>query len=140
MIILDTSVVSELMRLHPAAQVRAWVGARRPGEVGTTAVTVAEIRYWIERLPDGRRKDALLSAATELFARFGDLVRPFDTAAAAWYGRITARRAGLGRPIRGFDAQIAAICRANDAALATRNVKDFGETGVDLIDPWQETG
>jgi toxin FitB len=139
MIILDTNVVSELMRPQPAAQVRAWVGARQPGEVGTTAVTVAEIRYGIERLPDGRRKDTLLSAATELFATFGDLVQPFDTAAAAWYGRITARRDGLGLPIGSFDAQIAAICRTRDAVLATRNVKDFEETGVDLIDPWQET-
>jgi len=138
MIILDTNVVSELMRAEPAAQVRKWILARRPGELGTTAVTVAEIRYGIERLPAGRRKDALLSAAVDLFAVFGDLVQPFDTAAAEWYGRITARRDGLGLPIGSFDAQIAAICRTRDVALATRNVADFRETGIEIIDPWRQ--
>lgn len=69
---------------------------------------------------------------------FGDLVHPFDAAAATWYGRITARREGLGLPIGGFDAQIAAICRTREAELATRNVRDFGETGIDVIDPWHE--
>jgi toxin FitB len=100
---------------------------------------VAEIRYGIERLPAGHRKDDLLSVAADLFAAFGDLVRPFDAAAAAWYGQITARRGGLGLPIGSFAAQIAAICRTQDAALATRNIKDFAETGVGLINPWQET-
>ena len=78
----------------------------------------------------------MLSAAADLFAAFGDLVQPFDTQAAAWFGPVIVRRASLGLPIEGFDAQIAAICRARGAALATRNVKDFLETGVDIIDPW----
>lgn len=82
MIILDTNVVSELMR-----------------------------RYAIERLPDGRRKEGLLSAATDLLAAFGNLVHPFDARAAAWLGPIMVRRASLELPIEGFDAQIAAICR-----------------------------
>jgi predicted nucleic acid-binding protein len=137
MIVLDTNVVSELMRPEPAPPVRAWIIARRPGELGTTAVTVAEIRYGIERLPASRRKDALLSAAADLFAAFGDLVQPFDAAAATWYGQITARRERLGLPIGSFDAQIAAICRTRNAALATRNVRDFQETGIDIIDPWR---
>lgn len=136
MIILDTNVVSELMRPEPDAQVRQWVDGRRPDELGTTAITVAEIRHGIERLPDGRRKESLLSSATDLFATFGNLIEPFDTAAAAWFGRIMVRRASLGLPIAGFDAQIAAICRARSASLATRNVKDFRETGVDVLDPW----
>lgn len=97
---------------------------------------MAEIRYGIERLPDGRRKDGLLSAATDLFATFGNLVQPFDARAAAWFGPVMIRRARLGMPIEGFDAQIAAICRAYEASLATRNVKDFAETGVTVIDPW----
>jgi toxin FitB len=136
MIILDTSVVSELMRPEPDVRVRHWVGGRRADELATTAITVAEIRYGIERLPDGRRKEGLLSAATDLFTAFGDLVQPFDALAATWFGPIMVRRAGLGLPIEGFDAQIAAICRARGAALATRNVKDFLETGIDVIDPW----
>jgi predicted nucleic acid-binding protein len=136
MIILDTNVVSELMRPEPDARVRQWVGERRADELGTTAITVAEIRHGIERLPEGRRREALLSAATDLFAVFGDLVQPFDALAAGWFGPVMVRRAGLGLPIEGFDAQIAAICRARGADLATRNVKDFVETGVQVIDPW----
>ena len=136
MIILDTNVVSELMRPEPDARVLQWVGEWRADELGTTAITVAEIRHGIERLPEGRRKEGLLSAATDLFAAFGDLVQPFDSLAASWFGPVMVRRAGLGLPIEGFDAQIAAICRAREAALATRNVKDFLETGVDVIDPW----
>jgi toxin FitB len=136
MIILDTNVVSELMRPEPDVGVRQWVSGRRADELATTAITVAEIRHGIERLPDGRRKEGLLSAATDLFAAFGELVQPFDAVAAARLGPIMVRRAGLGLPIEGFDAQIAAICRARGAALATRNVKDFLETGVDVIDPW----
>jgi predicted nucleic acid-binding protein len=136
MIILDTNVVSELMRPEPDARVRQWVGERRTDELGTTAITVAEIRHGIERLPDGRRKESLLSAAMDLFAAFGELVQPFDALAAAWFGPVMVRRARIGLPIEGFDAQIAAICRAHGAALATRNVKDFLETGIDVIDPW----
>ena len=140
MIILDTNVVSELMRPEPDARVRQWVSGRRADELGTTAVTVAEIRHGIERLPDGQRKETLLSAAADLFAGFGDFVQPFDTLAAAWFGPVMARRARLGLPIQGFDALIAAICRARGAALATRNVKDFVETGIEIVDPWAAPG
>jgi hypothetical protein len=136
MIILDTNVLSELMRPEPDARVRQWVTERRADEFGTTAITVAEIRHGIERLPDGQRKQSLHSAAMGLFTAFGDLIQPFDAAAAAWFGPIMARRGRLGLPMEGFDAQIAAICRTRGAALATRNVKDFRETGIDVIDPW----
>jgi toxin FitB len=138
-IIVDTNVVSELMRPSPSPQVRDWVSAQAPGELCTTAITVAEIRYGLERLADGRRKQSLLSAATEVFAAFSDYIQPFDADAAIWYAMIVARRDRLGLPIDGFDAQIAAICRIRDAALATRNAKDFRETGIDVIDPWQHS-
>jgi toxin FitB len=138
-IIVDTNVVSELMRPSPSPQVRDWVSAQAPGELCTTAITVAEIRYGLERLADGRRKQSLLSAATEVFAAFSDYIQPFDADAAIWYATIVARRDRLGLPIDGFDAQIAAICRIRDAALATRNAKDFRETGIDVIDPWQHS-
>jgi predicted nucleic acid-binding protein len=136
MIILDTNVISELMRPEPDDRVREWASGRRADELGTTAITVAEIGHGLERLPDGRRKASLLSAATDLFAAFGELVQPFDTQAAAWFGPVMVRRASLGLPVEGFDAQIASICRAHGAVLATRNVKDFLETGVEIIDPW----
>lgn len=136
MIILDTNVLSELMRPAPDARVRDWVTGRRADELGTTAITVAEIRHGIDRLPDDRRKEDLLTAAMDIFSAFGGLIQPFDTAAAAWFAVIMAKRASLGLPIEGFDAQIAAICRVHGATLATRNVKDFRETGVDVVDPW----
>jgi len=136
MIVVDTNVVSELMRPSPSLRVRDWVDAQAPGELGTTtAVTVAKIRYGLERLRDGRRKDSLLAKATEVFAAFSEFIRPFDVDAAVWYATIVARRDRLGLPIDGFDAQIAAICRTRGAALATRNAKDFRETGIDVIDP-----
>jgi len=138
-IIVDTNVVSELMRPSPSRQVRNWVSAQAPGELCTTAITVAEIRYGLERLADGRRKQSLLSAVTEVFAAFSDYIQPFDADAAIWYATIVARRDRVGLPIDGFDAQIAAICRIRGAALATRNAKDFRETGIDVIDPWQHS-
>ena len=74
-----------------------------------------------------------------MFAAFSEFIHPFDADAAVWYATIVAQRDRLGLPIDGFDAQIAAICRTRGAALATRNAKDFRETGIELIDPWQQS-
>ncbi|MCZ7436005.1 type II toxin-antitoxin system VapC family toxin [Micromonospora sp. WMMC241] len=139
MIVLDTNVVSELMRSEPAPVVLAWL--RRSSATGlcTTAVTVAEIRYGIARLSDGQRRDSLQQAANEIFAAFPRQVLPFDLAAAGAYADVVAGRDRIGRPIDGFDAQIAAICRTQVATLATRNIKDFADTGIEVVDPWQET-
>jgi len=137
MIVLDTNVVSELMRPAPAQAVRDWLKVQPPGGMCTTAITVAEIRYGLEWLADGNRKDRLRAAADEVFTAFGEFVLPFDARSAACYAPLVAGRDRIGLPIDGFDAQIAAICQAQDAVLATRNVKDFRETGVVLIDPWQ---
>ncbi len=137
MIIFDTTVASELMKPSPAPIVRDWVRAHRGNELYTTSITIAEIRYGIERLPDGRRKDLLKATADDVFAAFEEQVLPFDAAAAAHYPMIVTRRDRAGLPIDGFDAQIASICRTHDAALATRNLKDFQDTGIDVIDPWQ---
>jgi toxin FitB len=137
MIIVDTNVASELMRPSPAVAVRDWVREQDARALCTTAITVAEIRYGIERLPDGRRKEGVRAAAAEIFGMFAEQVLPFDAAAAEQYALVVSHRDGRGLPIGGFDAQIAAICRARGAALATRNLTDFKETGVDVIDPWQ---
>jgi len=136
-IILDTNVVSELMRPTPDPKVRSWIAERRGGELVTTSITLAEILYGLARLPPGRRKDLLESTATKLFATFGGQVLPFDRAAAGHYADIVSNRDQRGLPIDGFDAQIAAVCRERKAALATRNPTDFEHTGVDLIDPWR---
>lgn len=136
MIVVDTNVISELMKVQPSESVRQWALAQEGALLYTTAITLAEILYGIERLPSGERKELLRSTAMELFATFTDKVLPFDASAAAHYSRIVDSCDRLGHPIDGFDAQIAAICRSNNHALATRNTKDFKHAGVDLIDPW----
>jgi len=136
-IVVDTNVASELMRPSPATAVRDWVRARGGHELYTTSITIAEIRYGIERLPDGRRKELLRTTAEDVFAAFEDQVLPFDVSAAAAYASIVSGRDSIGLPIDGFDAQIASICRTHSAALATRNGTDFQSTGITLIDPWQ---
>lgn len=138
MIVLDTNVVSELMRPAPSAAVTDWVRARE-SELFTTSITLAEIGYGIARLHDGRRKELLRSAAEEIFAAFEEHVLPFDAKAAVQYATIVSDRDHAGVRIDGFDAQIASICRAHQASLATRNIKDFQSTGIDVIDPWRQS-
>ena len=137
MIVLDTNVTSELMRPSPSPIVEAWVRAHRAADMYTTSITLAEIGYGIERLPDGARKALLKATAEQIFSTFAEHVLAFDTAAAVLYGSIVSARDRIGAPIDGFDAQIAAICRAHGATLATQNVKDFADTGIDVLDPWQ---
>jgi predicted nucleic acid-binding protein len=137
MIVIDTNVVSELMRPSPAEAVRDWARSHDPRELCTTAVTVAEIRYGIERLRGGRHKNVLKAAAAEIFEMFEEQIFPFDYVAAEQYALVVSQRDALGLPIDGFDAQIAAICRAREAPLATRNVGDFDKTGVEVINPWR---
>ena len=136
MIVVDTNVVSELMKAEPSAAVHAWVVGRNRHELRITAITVAEILYGIERLPKGKRRTALRQGAVEVFTHFAEEVLPFDAAAATVYPEIVDRRDRQGTPISGYDAQIAAICRTHSASLATRNEKDFADVGVDLINPW----
>jgi len=138
-IVLDTDVVSELMRPTPQRAVTGWLRSRPTGVLRTTSITVAEIRYGIARLPAGGRRDVLAAAADEVFADFPDQILPFDGAAAGQYPLVVSRRERLGRPVEGFDAQIAAICRVHGATLATRNTRDFLDTGIELLDPWQAT-
>jgi predicted nucleic acid-binding protein len=137
MIVLDTNVVSELMRPEPAPAVLAGMQRSSGGGLYTTAVTIAEIRYGIARLPEGHRRQSLRQATDEIFAAFPRQVLPFDLASASAYADIVASREKMGNPISGFDAQIAAICRSQAASLATRNTKDFLDTGISLLDPWQ---
>jgi toxin FitB len=137
MIVLDTNVVSELMRPEPAPVVVAWLQHSSGYGLYTTAVTIAEIRYGIARLPEGRRRQSLHQAADEIFAAFPRQILPFDLASASAYADIVASREKQGNPISGFDAQIAAICRSQAAFLATRNTKDFVDTGISVLDPWQ---
>lgn len=135
-VVLDTNVVSELMRAVPDARVAEWMRGVLPSTVCTTSVTLAEVLYGIARLPTGRRRDHLHDAAADVFGSFADRVLAFDAAAANQYADIVNEREEAGAPIAGFDAQIAAICRSHEARLATRNPDDFSGLGIDLIDPW----
>lgn len=139
MIVLDTNVISELMKPAPSTVVRAWVSSQSSTSLFTTAVNVTEILYGIERLPQGRRKRQLRELVGDVFSAFDDKVLAFDHEAARAYASLVDRRSRLGRPVEGFDAQIAAICAVHGATLATRNLKDFVDTGISAVDPWSTT-
>ena len=140
MIILDTNVVSELMRPAGDPRVLSWMRKTGDGDLATTAITVAEIEYGLARLPDGSRADALRTAAAALWESFATAILPFDVSAARDYGVLTAARESAGRPTSAFDAQIAAIAKVHNAKVATRNVADFQGMGLKLIDPWGFSG
>ncbi len=137
LVVLDTNVVSELMK-GPTGdqQVRAWVRSVSRADRYTTAITVAEVLLGIALIPDGARKTDLYTAATEVFAGFGDRLIAFDGHAAEQYAKVVAVRTATGAPIKELDAQIAAICLAKSCTLATRNVKDFVGIGLPLVNPW----
>jgi predicted nucleic acid-binding protein len=138
MIVLDTNVVSELMRPEPRPGVIDWVDSQPAGDLYLTATTVAELLYGIARLPDGRRKARLAEQVEAMIDDdFDRRVLPFDLPAAPHYADIATQRELLGRPIGAADAQIAATCRSHGATLATRNVKDFDATGVTVVNPWE---
>lgn len=137
MIILDTNVLFELVKPKPEQQVIDWLDSLNTQEVGTTAITAAELWYGVRRLPDGRRKSTLAAGVDAvLYEDLRGRIEVFDTAAASRYADIVTARERKGRPIAAADAQIAAICTSRHAILATRNVDDFTGTGVDIINPW----
>ena len=137
MIVLDTNVLSELLRPTPAPQVEAWLAAQDGSSVYFTAVGEAELRHGVAILPAGRRRDALAEAIEGMLDDdFRDRILPFDREAAAAYAAIAAERRAAGRPISQFDCQIAALARARGARVATRNTDDYECYGVALVDPW----
>ncbi|MYA70885.1 type II toxin-antitoxin system VapC family toxin [Candidatus Poribacteria bacterium] len=137
MIVLDTNVVSELMRDRPQQAVRAWFRAQSASSLFVTTVTEAEILTGIALLPDRRRRRSLSEAAARVFAvLLAGRILVFDSDASNIYAEIFAQRHATGRPISQADCQIAAIARSREAAIATRNITDFEEVGVELIDPW----
>jgi len=140
MIVLDTNVVSELLRPAPATQVEAWLSAQDGATVYFTAVGEAELRHGVAILPAGRRRTALAKAIEGILEEdFRDRILPFDRAAASAYAAIAAKRRAAGRPISQFDCQIAAIARSHEAAVATRNTGDYEDCGIEVIDPWLPT-
>lgn len=137
MILVDTNVVSELMRAAPAPAVLAWFDGQRAGDLYLSAIGEAELRTGAAILPEGRRRDRLIAEiGTMIDEDFAGRVLPFDSAAAKAYAAIAAARRTAGRPVSQADCQIAAIARSHGAAVATRNVADFEGCGIDVLDPW----
>jgi len=137
MVILDTNVVSELMRPTPQAEVLIWFASQSAEEVYVTAITVAEILLGIEPIPTGKRRDALQAGTERTFGVFAGRILPFDEAAAQAFSLISSSRRKQGRPMSEFDAEIAAVARVHGAMLATRNIGDFEGCGVKLANPWE---
>ena len=137
MIVLDRHVLSELMRPAPSPQVLAWLDAQTPDTLWLTSVSVAELLFGIARLPDSARKQAFAQAALGMLEEdFANRVLNFDLEAASILANLAAASERAGRPMGLADGQIAAICLAHHASLATRNGRDFAQLGLQLINPW----
>lgn len=136
MILLDTNVISELMRENPEPEVGRWF-SRNDGEVALPAIAVAELAFGIAKLPEGARRNALGQRLVEWRLRFADRSPGFTSNTAMLYGEIMANARRGGHNMAVPDAQIAAIALEHDCALATRNGRDFATTSIALIDPWQ---
>lgn len=141
MIVLDTNVLSEVMKPVPEPRVLEWVDSLAVRQAAVTAVTVAEILYGIGRMPDGTRRRKLMSAAEAIIDEdFHGRILVFDADAAVEYAALVSEREVSGRPISMADAQIAAMCRVHECALATRNDRDFERSGVKTVNPWSTGG
>jgi len=137
-ILLDTNVLSEVLKPAPSDAVVRWLAAQEASEVFISAITQAEMLYGVEVLPAGRRRTRLAAAIAQIFAEeFQGRVLAFDEDAARAFAKIVAGRDAVGRAISQFDAMIAAIARVRGAAVATRNVEDFRDCGVRVVDPWR---
>ena len=135
--LLDTNVVSELIRRSPNPTVTTWVSRLPLADLFFSAIGEAELRYGAAILPAGRRRDTLVVRIEAMLAdAFGDRVLPFDREAARTYGNIAALRRSAGRPVAPMDCQMAAIAASRGMAVATRNVRDFEDMGIEIVDPW----
>ncbi|HKM47992.1 MAG TPA: type II toxin-antitoxin system VapC family toxin [Terriglobales bacterium] len=136
MIILDTNVLSALMRQAPEARVVDWLDRQPRTSVWTTSVTILEVRFGLQILATGRRRTLLTEAFEKLLARMGQRVATFDTAAAGQASELMAARHRKGRPVDLRDTMIAGIAIAQHATLATRNTVHFEDAPIPLVDPW----
>ena len=139
-LLLDTNVVSELLRPSPNPAVESWVAARLASELYFSAVGEAELRYGVAMLPSGQRKDALAVAIEGILREdFEDRILPFDREAARAYANIAATHRAAGRAFAPADCQIAAIACSRGMAVVTRNARGFEDIGPEVVDPWAES-
>ena len=139
MIILDSNVVSELMRPRPEREVIAWLDRQPRSSIWTTSVTVFEIRFGLQIMPGGRRRDLYTQGFHNLLEGIENRVAPFDIEAAQHASDLMASRKIRGRPRESRDTMIAGIVLAHHAILATRNIRDFDDISATLVDPWNAT-
>ena len=135
--LLDTNVVSEMLRPSPNPAVESWVAQRPAAELYFSAVGEAELRYGVAMLPEGQRKDALATAIEGILREdFENRILPFDSSAARAYANIAAAHHAAGRTVAPADCQIAATAHSRGMTVVTRNVRDFEEIGIEVVDPW----
>jgi len=137
MIILDTNVVSEFMTSPPASSVLDWLNIQDTASLFLTTITIAEIGYGLCSIPEGKRQKLLGERFDQFVATaFDERILPFDIDAARIYGAVLGHRREIGRPMSSLDGQIASIARSRGFAVATRNIKDFEECQIELINPF----
>jgi toxin FitB len=138
MTLLDTNIISEMMKTNPSAKVISWLNQQEITQLFITTITIAEITYGLNALPDGQRRHALQTAFDKTIqVAFQHRTLAFDEPAAYLYGKLMAHRKSLGRSLSVLDGQTAAIAFAKNAVLATRNIRDFKECGLTLVDPFE---
>ena len=138
MIVLDTNVISALMRREPEKPVVKWLDAQPAASVWITAITVMEIRFGLQTMPKGRRQDALISAFEMMLkSMIEGRIASFDAEAGIQAAELMAQRKRKGRPAEVRDTMIAGIVLANRATLATRNTQHFEDLPVTVINPWK---
>ena len=138
MILLDTNVLSALMRTAPENKVVAWLDNQPPDSVWITSITTLEVRFGLEILATGKKRTALLHAFDSLLEVINHRVAAFDAAAAESAADLMARRQRAGRPVDLRDTMIAGIAIARRASVATRNISHFADAGISVINPWAE--
>jgi len=137
MVILDTNVVAEMMKAAPAPTVVSWLNGQEASGLFLTAITLGEVGYGLRVMPQGKRRFQLEEGFERILAEgFAGRVLAFDEEAARHYGEVMGRRKEIGRPLSVLDGQIASIARARGCMVATRNVRDFSECGVEIINPF----
>jgi toxin FitB len=136
--LLDTCVLSELVKPQPEPSVLAWVAARAESELYVSALSLAELHRGVRRLPESRRRVELSQWLAQLERGFEDRVLPFSLDTAHAWAEITAQAEQHGKPMAAFDSLIAATARAHGLRIVTRNVKDFSASGLPLLNPWPD--
>lgn len=138
MIILDTNIISEMMKQTPSYKVIKWIDRQDSIELYITTVTIAEISYGINALPNGKRRQLIEDAFNKLLnAAFKHRILSFDEISAHQYGKLMGHRKESGKPLSILDGQIAAIAFTQTKTIATRNTRDFVDCGVELINPFE---